>query len=244
MKEVYLLVVVIFLIAYIFSTHDDPYIPIRNRKVEAPTKRKIISWHSWRGPMFIEDFGGQTDGSNPGKVPRSNKLSDCDGKGAAEYVKSQSWPHKKMGTCSGKEYDNIYIGHTLSDNPMALPSDPEECCGYNEHKRQKHLADLKDCHKYAMSYCRQPNSEETAQKSWENKYFNCSYIMRGPNPATGDLGNYKQCTNNNLDAANQLKCIGQGVLDADTCSPEHLVSHVCYKQNLDQCMRGFGHKTY
>jgi hypothetical protein len=68
--------------------------------------------------------------------------------------------------------------------------------------------------------------------------------MRGPNPRTGDQGNYKQCTNNNLDAANQLKCIGQGVIDADTCSPEHLVSHACYKQNLDQCMRGFGHKAF
>ena len=234
MKEVYLLVIVIFLIAYIFSTRDDPYIPIRKRKVEAPTKRRIINWYSWRGPMFIEDFDGS----------EYWKQNGGDNSQIQEYVQSGNLPHKKLGTCSDREHDNIYMGHILSDNPMALPSDPEGCCKENEYKKQKHLKDLKDCHRYAMSYCRQPNSEETAQKSWENKYFNCSFVMRGPNSETGDLGNYKQCTNNNLDAANQLKCIGQGVLDADTCSPEHLVSHVCYKQNLDQCMRGFGHKTY
>lgn len=185
MKEVWLLISVIMLLAYLFATHDAPYIPLRKREQPLGTKRKIINWYAWRGPMFVEDF----------------------------------------------------------ENPTALPSDAKSCKGvdHQSFQREKRDRDFADCHKYAMSHCRTPSF--TSEQSYRNEYWNCAYWMRGPNEITGDAGNYKQCTNNNLDSPNQLACKNNR-WDGDTCNPKKRVSPVCYKRNLDQCMRSFGHKTY
>lgn len=186
MKEVYLLVSVILLLAYLFATHDSPYIPIRKRPKPIGSKRQIINWYAWRGPMFVEDF----------------------------------------------------------ENPTNLPSDPSSCKGnaYQAEKRKKYRKDYEDCNRFAMSWCRVPPL--TSQQSWEQEYHNCSYWMRGPNELTGDPGNFKQCTNNNLDNPNHLKFVNQGRWDGDTTHPTSMASNVCYKRNLDQCMRKLGHTNY
>ena len=95
---------------------------------------------------------------------------------------------------------------------------------------------------HASPFCRVPPL--TSELSWKNEYWNSTYKMRGPNERTGDPGNYKQTTNNNLDNPNHLKCVNQGRWDGDTCSPTNLVSNVCYKKHLDQCMRKLGHTLY
>lgn len=225
MKEVYLLVVAILFVAYMFATHDDPYIPINQRPKPYTSKRQLISWFAFRGPMFIEDF----ECTHSAQTSQKNKCLSCDARNKSTDAKYN---------------DNIYIGSTYSDNPMNLPSDPAECCAENTMKKQKRMKDFEKCNQYAMSNSREPPAEETSQKSWENKYFNYPYVMRGPNYKTGDLGNYKQCTNNNLDDPNQLKCVGLGRIDADTCSVPHLVSHYDYKKNLDSCMKKMGNDVY
>ena len=227
MKEVYLLLSAIAFVVYIFATRDDPYIPIRKREKPLKSKREIINWYAWRGPMFIEDFEG-SKGSNDKNKINTPSCGSCPNK---------QFPCSIAPTNCGVNF----VTPILSDNPMNLPSDPVACCQENELKRQKHAKDFAVCNRKAMNFCRTPPAEETSQQSWSNKYFNCSYIMRPPNWKTGDLGNYTQCTNNNLDAPNQLKCVGLGRIDADTCPPTHLVSHVCYKQKLDKCMKEKGH---
>ena len=231
MKEVYLLLSAILFIVYIFATKDNPYIPIAKRPKPLGSKREIINWYAWKGPMFIEDFKGQSSESEAISPEQQPSLKECDNCPNKPFVCS----HK------GSKCSVNFVAPTLSDNPTNLPSDPVRCCQENELQRQKHSRDFQVCNREAMNSCRTPPSKETSQHSWENKYFNCSYVMRGPNWKTGDLGNYTQCTNNNLDVPNQLKCVGLGRIDADTCSPTHLVSHVCYKDKVDQCMQKKGH---
>jgi hypothetical protein len=199
MKEVYLLVCAILFVVYIFATKDNPYVPIRKREKPLGSKREIINWYAWKGPMFIEDFEGKNS--------------------------------TKEGCCND-------TNPILSDDPTNIDF---ECCKENTEKRQKHANDFKVCNREAMKLSRTPRCAETSQHSWENKYFNCTYLMRGPNPETGDLGNYTQCTNNNLDAPNQLKCVGLGRIDADTCPTQQLVSHYNYDKVLDKCMQDKGH---
>lgn len=214
MQEVYLLICAIGFVVYIFATKDIPYIPLRKREKPLTSKREIINWYAWRGPMFIEDF--------------HDSCSDS---------------HNNTGHNDSQKKNNCveFVGPILSDNPTNLPSDSIECCQENEIKRQKHLQDFKSCNRIAMKMSRTPSCAETAQHSWENKQFNCSYVMRGPDPITGDLGNYTQCTNNNLDTPNQLKCVGLGVIDSEVCPTEHLVSPYYYNKVLNKCMQDKGH---
>ena len=125
-----------------------------------------------------------------------------------------------------------------------LPSDPRSCAA-NAHacnSQKEWVADHKACQEQAMKSCRVPSL--TSEHSWRNEYQNCSYWMRGPNPLHGDLGNYAQCTNNNLDTPNQLKCVVNGRWDMDTCPQVDRVSPVCFKWNYNQCMNKKGHKIF
>lgn len=212
MKEVYLLVAVILFVVYIFATNDDPYIPIAKREKKIGSKRKIINWYSWRGPMFIEDFTN----------------SDFEGSDRSCAYKSD----KNLNFTCGEEYPGI-IGTG------------DQVCNVDKcHKHQKYNQDFLECSEIAMFKSRTPPSTLTSADSWDNDYHNDTHRMRPPNPITGDLGNFKQVTNNNLDAPNQIKCVNKGRWDGDTCSPEHLVSKVCYKAQLDKCMRNRGHTIY
>ena len=108
-------------LTYLFATHDSPYIPIRKREQPYKSKRKLINFYAWRGPMFVEDFES---------MPESN------------YIQN--------GCKNTKNYDNIFIGSTYSDNPMNLPSDPAVCCPEKEMKKQKYLRDFDGCNKWSL----------------------------------------------------------------------------------------------
>lgn len=198
MKEFVLLFVTFLFMVYLFANKDNLYVPIDRRPQPYQTKRKIINWFAWKGPMFVEDFIGNGD----------------------------------------------FIGNRENFNNHMLPSDPKSCSGKRAlcNKDKEWLCDHHDCNKVSMESCRVPSL--TSEHAWRNEYHNSSYWMRGPNPITGDLGNYKQTTNNNLDTPNQLKCAGLGRWDMETCSPKSRVSPVCYKLNYNQCMHKKGHNVY
>lgn len=92
------------------------------------------------------------------------------------------------------------------------------------------------CHQRAKALCKvgDLNSEDW----WRNEYQNCSYKMRGPNWATGDWGNYRQCTNNNLSEPKNLQCQCQG-RTCETCNPIQRLSQVCYVKQYRDCLKDY-----
>jgi hypothetical protein len=131
----------------------------------------------------------------------------------------------------------MFVEDFKDSNPTALPSDATSCKGVEHQNRQRMTWNDKQrrCHVEAMKKCR--TRSLTSQASWENEYHNCSYFMKAPNRETGDMGNFKQCTNNNLDSPNHLVCRNSGRWDGDTSPQTQRVSHVCYQRNLEKCMQ-------
>lgn len=69
-KEIILLIAVVILIVYLFATKDNPYVPINERVTPWKSKRRVINYHGWKGPMFIEDF------TNTDNSPKYNKSKE------------------------------------------------------------------------------------------------------------------------------------------------------------------------
>ena len=59
-KEIILLIAVMTLLIYLFATKDNPYVPINEREKPWRSKRRVINYYGWKGPMFIEDFNGSS----------------------------------------------------------------------------------------------------------------------------------------------------------------------------------------
>ena len=216
MNIVYTILITTFaLILYLFATRDNPFIPEELKEKPYKSKEEIINWYAWRGPMFREDFGNI--GNKPGYY-------------------ANAMPYETFESTDDVENFGNYT----------LPSDPSSCAGVKDacKRKTKFYKDHQCCHEEAYKECGRYPDLETSEDSYRNEYHNCSFRMRAPNPETGDLGNFKQCTNNNLDTPNQLKCVTNGRWDHDTCKPVDRVSHVCYKRNYDKCMRSKGHKVY
>lgn len=91
----------------------------------------------------------------------------------------------------------------------------------------------KRCHDRSAKKCRIPTIP--SEESYKTELNNCSYRMRPPNYNTGDLGNYTQCTNNNLDAPNNLPCVTNN-RTFDMCPAPYKISNSCYAENYNECM--------
>lgn len=63
----------------------------------------------------------------------------------------------------------------------------------------------------------------TSERCYLHEHQNCNYEMR-----PGDPGKYRQCTNNNLDAPNDMKCSECGNRGFDLCPMEHRISEKCH----------------
>lgn len=227
--SILLLLLTFALLMYLFATKDNPFIPQKLTPSKPPSKQGVINWFAWRGPMFVEDFGDI--GYKPGNYSNGSPYETFD---------DQPDPSAKEPTESEAMITALegFGNHTL-------PTEPHSCKAnqYAAERKAKFLADHQKCHSLAYENCG-PSNVSTSEKSYKHEYHNCSYRMRAPNPITGDLGNYKQCTNNSLDTPNQLKCVNEGRWDFDTCKPNDRVSHVCYKRNYDKCMKSLGHRNY
>ena len=83
------------------------------------------------------------------------------------------------------------------------------------------------CHKLAGNNCRIPS--ESSHKCWLNEYQNCSYRM-------GHKGAYRQCTNNNTEAPNNIPCKCNN-RSFDMCRPSDKASEKCYNSVYYRCMQ-------
>ena len=242
------------LLLYLFATKDDPFIPSHLIPKKGRTKSGIINWYAWRGPMFVEDFDGGSNGEN------FNDFGDI-GYKPGNY--SNGSPYETFDCVSEESHqDGIRGGsplpqaHEAQSLSLALEgiegfecpgliSDTRTCESTKEMnaRKCKFLNNERQCHCETYQKCKGVKLS-TSEDAYRNEYHTCSYQMRAPNPNTGDLGNYKQCTNNSLDAPNHLKFKSQGRWDYDITPPKHRVSKVCYKRNYDQCLKSKGHRTY
>jgi len=203
-KEIILVIITSALLIYLFATKDNPYVPINERPKPWKSKRRVINYYGWKGPMFIEDFSNfTTDNPYNETVPVSRP------------------------------------------NPYINPHDSSGCVvpKYNTNNEV-----MKYCHRAARDKCRTPTL--TSEQDWYNEYHNSTYKMTGPsdkgslcrspNWRLGDPGNFRQATNNNLDAPNNLKCGGaEGSArgrNKEFCAPRDRVSPVCYTENLNMCL--------
>ena len=213
-KEIILIIAVSALLIYLFATKDNPYVPINERPKPWKSKRRVINYYGWKGPMFIEDFDG---GCNPKCV--SNTLEQ-------ENPLMENVPVSRP---------NPYI-NSPGSKPCVVPK-------YNTNNKA-----MKYCHRVARDKCRTPTL--TSEQDWYNEYHNSTYKMTGPkdegslcrppNWRLGDPGNYRQATNNNLDAPSNLKCGGaEGSArgrNKEFCAPKDRVSPVCYVRSLNDCL--------
>jgi hypothetical protein len=204
MIVILLLVLTFFMLIYLFATKDQPFAPVKN--TDTKSKQDVINWFAWRGPMFVEDFNGSPF------IP----LEDAEDEVCAKSRMSP--PNAAMFEGFGNHMLPLEIikqdkGGFLPlayDNPISL---------------KDHLETYKKCTTSKLS---------TSEKAYRNEYHNCSYKMMPPNKKTKDLGNFKQCTNNNLDAPNNLKFKSLGRWDYDVTMPDDRVSQACYAKNLKQ----------
>lgn len=230
------------LIIYLLATNDDPFIPSRLIPKKEKAKSGIINWYAWKGPMFVEgfnDFGNVTGGT---------------GTNGSQYQQFTS-PPSTAAQCGGSEShqegvlyqapESLSLTQALEGfgSCPGLPPDSETCESPQQRNKRKcdFLKDERSCHGKTYSACKGIKLS-TSEDAYRNEFHPCSFKMRGPNPLTGDLGNYKQCTNNSLDAPNHLKFKSQGRWDYDITPHEDRISPVCYKRNYDNCLTAKGHK--
>ena len=181
-------------------------------------KKRVINYYGWKGPMFIEDFNGSpTDGG-------------CDPKCAQTL-----------------EQENPLMENVPVSRPNPYINTPgSKACVVPKYNTGNDV--MKYCHRAAANKCRQRTL--TSAEDWANEYHNDTYKMTGPsdqgslcrppNWRLGDPGNFRQSTNNNLDAPNNLKCGGaEGSArgrNKEFCAPKDKVSPVCYARNLNECL--------
>jgi hypothetical protein len=207
-KEIVLLLAVSSLLIYLIATKDNEYIPIADRPKPEVIRRNVINYWGWKGPMFIDDFNGEIGECNNCNVDPDNPYQE-----------------------------NVPVSRP---NPYLNPSHSKGCVvpKYNTGNEK-----MKYCHRAARDKCRV--NTLTSEEDWYNEYWNSTYKMTGPsdqgslcrppNWKLGDPGNYRQATNNNLDAPNNLKCQARSRYK-DYCHPRDKVSPKCYAKTLNECL--------
>lgn len=204
-KEILLLLCVSALIIYLLATKDNEYIPINEREPQWKSNRNVINYHSWRGPMFIDDFTNFTsDNTYQETVPVSRPNP---------YLLAPS------SIVGGKVKGCVVPSYNIGNEAM------------------------KQCHREAKAKC--VTDVLTSEGDFRNEYHNSTYWMRGPSDkgtlcrkpdwSAGDPGNYRQATNNNLDAPNNLTCQGRSIM-GDYCACDDKVAPQCYVKELNKCL--------
>jgi hypothetical protein len=140
------------------------------------------------------------------------------------------------------DFQNFTTDNTYQETvPVSRPNPYIGVLVQDHSDKQK----LKQCHIQAKAKCVTPVL--TSENDFRNEYWNSPYWMRAPSDkgqlchkpdwAAGDPGNFKQATNNNLDAPNNLTCQGRSIM-GDYCESDDKVSPVCYTKELELCMKG------
>jgi hypothetical protein len=211
-KEILLLLAVTTLLIYLLTIKDNEYVPIADRPQPLVTRRNVINYYGWKGPMFIDDFNGAINGDG----------NDCNERSGD--------PDNPLNELVPVSRPNPYL-NSPGSTPCTIPK-------YNTGNDK-----MKYCHRVAQDKCRV--NTLTSEQDWYNEYWNSTYRMTGPsdqgslcrppNWRLGDPGNFRQATNNNLDAPNNLKCQARSIFK-DYCHPRDKVSPACYAQTLNECL--------
>lgn len=98
------------------------------------------------------------------------------------------------------------------------------------------------CHQFAMNQCRVRT--QTAEKGYKHEYWNSQHKMEGPSDGLskklGGAGNFRQTTNNNLSAPNNLPSAQMRSWMGDWFNDCDKVSPWCYTETYNKCMMSQG----
>lgn len=74
-QEIIIIALVCALIIWLLITKDDNWVPLSQRPQEKKSKKSVINYYAWKGPMFVEDFTNFTcDNPNKEIVPVSRNI--------------------------------------------------------------------------------------------------------------------------------------------------------------------------
>lgn len=244
-KEILILIAASALVIYLTVTQDGEYVPIKERPKRKTFARNVINYYGWRGPFFIDDFAKfENDAMEvidkrkavPLGFEETNFREPETFQGETQGETQENFtafcgPENPFNEVVPVRRPNPYLDDCKDGKPCSVPK-------YNRNNQ-----DYKKCHSFAKWKCRVPTYN--AEHGWRNEYWNSTYKMTGPsdegslcrppNWRAGDPGNYRQSTNNNLDAPNNLKCQARSRY-MDYCRPQDKVSPVCYATVLNDCM--------
>ena len=193
MSAILILAAVAALLIYLFANADNEYVFIKDRPKEWIPKRKSINYYAWRGPMFVEDFA---NGESP--TDEFTGIAGFAEANAKEQYSGQFGDHQIENFGSQIENFGAFRG---ANNPKAeiVPT-----CGSCEiPKYNKNVKGASECHTSAQDFCRVPTM--TSEDGWRHEYWNSQYRMEGPGKGPlGGPGNFRQVSNNDLDAPNNL----------------------------------------
>jgi hypothetical protein len=100
------------------------------------------------------------------------------------------------------------------------------------------VPEAKKCNRYAMDQCR--IKTQTAEDGWRHEYWNSQHKMEGPSDGLakklGGPGSFKQVTNNNLSAPNNLAAAQMRSRMGDWFDDCDKVSPWCYALEYNRCM--------
>jgi hypothetical protein len=114
------------------------------------------------------------------------------------------------------------------NNPLEeLVPGTESADGCTIPKYNTNNPDVLECHQSATENCLIPTL--TSEDSWRNEYHNSQYRL-------GKADAFKQATNNNLSAPNNLKSAQMKSIMGDWFDPKDKVSPWCYAESLKTCM--------
>jgi hypothetical protein len=265
-NETILIVLTVALLLYLFATRNAPYVNIRDRDQPIKSKKKIVNWFGFRGPFFIEDFAGDVKVKNHSEINPISQIYDDNrdpfyngqyspideiyGTHPNTVIRKEGWK-EKVNCSRGSSPNKANCSRGSSPNKANCPMTGHMHTLYNKNRElvptnkqceiPKYNTGNKKaekCHRFAKQKCRIP--ELTSKLYWQNEFHNDVYTLRGPSFTSDgkvDLGNYRQVTNNNLDAPNNLKCQCYG-RTCETCPDNERISQGCYAVNYGRCLDG------
>lgn len=209
--EIIIIGIVSSFLIYLLATKDDNWVPFRERPSETKSKKSVINYHAWRGPMFIEDFTNFTsDNPNEENVPVLHPITET--------------------TQSSYDIQDQYLGDIVG---LELQKDPNRTKQL-EKKLKCHRKAMGQCRTDTLTA-----EEDWRNEHWNSPYWmrgpsDKGDLCHAPNWRKNDPGNFKQATNNNLDTPNNLTCQARSIMK-DYCDPVDKVLPHCYKKTFDQC---------
>ena len=142
----------------------------------------------------------------------------------------KQWESKRQSinnyAWKGPMFVEDFRNFTGDNNPLNEVTPTGASCDIP--KYNKNVPGALECHKYAVDKCHVPS--QTSEDGWRNEYHNAPY-----NLSQHHESKFKQITNNNLSAPNNLKSAQMRSIMGDWFDPYDKVSPWCYTELIGQC---------